>query len=140
MFDAAPRRGLTAATPASPRLPNAPARRALGPRSSKYWARRVFLGHTTRNRKTYFTPNYCVKIQRAGQRELFGLNTADKEEATKLAEEIYFLIRSGPDGWQRVVDNYRKKMVVRKDDPMIGDYLKAVKELADSFIARTKKR
>jgi len=109
---------------------NKTAKRALGPRSSKYWARRVFLGKTTRNGKTYFTSNYYVKIQHAGQRELFGLNTADKEEAMKLAEEIYYLIRSGPDGWQRAVDKYRKKMVVRSDDPTIGDYLKAVKELS----------
>jgi len=106
------------------------AKRTLGPRSQKYWARRVFLGKTTRNGKTYYTSNYYVKIQHAGQREQFCLNTADKEEATKLAEEIYFSIRSGPDGWQRAVDKHRKKMVVRTDDPTIGDYLKAVKELS----------
>src|SRR5476651_2500547 len=122
---------------------NKTAKRALGPRSSKYWARCVFLGKTTRHGKTYVTSNYHVKIQHAGQRELFGLNTADKEEAMKLAEEIYFLIRSGPDGWQRAVDKYRKKMAVRKDDPTIGDYLKAVRELSgmspETFIGYARK-
>src|ERR1035437_4030955 len=117
--------------------------RALGPRSPKYWARRVFLGRTTRRGKVYVTANYYVKIQHAGQRELFCLNTADKAAAIALAEEIYFLIHSGPDGWQQALGKYRKQMLVRQDDPAIGDYLKAVKELSgmapDTFAGYARK-
>ena len=42
------------------------------------------------------------------------------------ADEIYYLARSGHDGWQRAVDKYRKKWVVRSDDPTVPDYLKRI--------------
>jgi len=106
------------------------AKRAASAKGGKYWATRVFLGKTTRRGKTYYTSNYYVRIQHAGKRELFCLNTADKAAAIKQAEGIYYLVRSAPDGWQNALEKYGKTMIIRKDDPTVGEYLEALRGLS----------
>jgi hypothetical protein len=65
-----------------------------------------------------------VKIQHLGCRKTFALKAGNKDVAAAKAKEIYLAVVSK--GWSAAEAIYNPDMIVRKDDPSLGDFLAEV--------------
>ena len=72
---------------------------------------------------------WSIRIQHLGRRKSFALGTNNQEVAAVKARDIYLAIVA--QGWQAAEELFNPEMVVRKDDPTLGDFLRAVEAKAE---------
>lgn len=101
--------------------------RKISRANENFWLSKVFLAKKKDKitGKVYLSGTYYIRLQHGGSRQLFALGESDKLEAAKKAKELFCLIHSADDGWQKTQEKYGKVMIVRKDDPTLGEYLQA---------------
>src|SRR5512137_2892084 len=89
-----------------------------------YWKKRLYRNTFTRGGQRFEVKEWCVKIQHLGYRKTFALKAGNKDVAAAKAKEIYLAVVSK--GWAAAEAIYNPDMVVRKDDPSLGDFLAEV--------------
>ncbi len=92
-----------------------------------YWAQKVFRPTYRVNGALRQTACYSIKIQFAGRRELFALNTANKPEAAKTAKRIWVSLAAN--GWDTTLREFKPQAVyVPPLFVTVGDYIDFLKE------------
>ncbi len=89
-----------------------------------YWKKRLRRNTFTRGGQRFEVKGWCVKIQHLGCRKTFALKAGNKEVAAAKAKEIYLAVVSK--GWAAAEAIYNPDMIVRKDDPSLGDFFAEV--------------
>jgi integrase len=90
----------------------------------RYWEQAVFQPTYTKGGETKVVGEWSAKIQHAGRRETFGLNTANRSTAGEKAKKIYLSLLAG--GWEATLAVYKPK-AAKKFVVTIGDFLGEVK-------------
>ncbi|HPA18325.1 MAG TPA: hypothetical protein PLU30_11310 [Verrucomicrobiae bacterium] len=89
----------------------------------RYWAEKVYrLGYRWKGKERR-TPDWAVKIQHGGRRELFPLKTPNRAAAAARAREIYLSIEAA--GWDETLAKFKAGAVTQKREggPTVGDLL-----------------
>jgi integrase len=94
----------------------------------RYWKSRLLQGSYTRDGKKHQVKEWSVKIQHLGRRMTFALSTTNKDLAASKARKIYSTIVS--EGWDAAEALFNPAMLVRKDDPSLGDFFAEVESKA----------
>ncbi|NBR07870.1 MAG: hypothetical protein EBT92_19195, partial [Planctomycetes bacterium] len=109
--------------------------RRVGPRSEpvskthvNYWKTRLLKNSFTRNGELCKVKEFCVKIQHRGRRQTFSLDTGNREAAATKARDIYQTILA--QGWDAAEALFNPGMLVRKDDPTLGEFFAEVQATA----------
>jgi integrase len=114
----------TAAVP-----PAAPPRRHLPKTHKDYWKARLERRCYTHKGKLLEVNEWSVRIQHLGQRKSFALATSNAEAAAIKARDIYLAIVAK--GWQQAEALFNPEMIVRSDDPTVGEFLAEVESKSD---------
>jgi hypothetical protein len=94
-----------------------------------YWKARLERRCYTHKGKLLEVNEWSVRIQHLGQRKSFALATTNAEAAAVKARDIYLAIVAK--GWQQAQALFNPEMVVRADDPTIGQFLAEVESKSD---------
>jgi integrase len=95
---------------------------ARGKTHADYWLKKVFRPTYQADGEKRETGCFSVKIQFAGRRELFPLNTANRAEAARKGKQIWISIVAN--GWNRTLLQYKPQAVyVPPTFVTVGDYL-----------------
>jgi len=100
------------------------ARRGVAKTHSDYWKARLERRCYTHEGKLVEVNEWSIRIQYLGKRKSFALGTNNKDVAAIKARDIYLSIVAK--GWDATEEYFNPEMVVRKDDPTVGDFLVAV--------------
>lgn len=92
------------------------------------WKKRLFKNTYTRKGRRHVVNEWSVKIQHLGRRKTFALGTTNKELAAIKAKEVYVTIVAK--GWEAAEAIFNPGLVVRKDDPTLGDFFREVEAKA----------
>ncbi len=87
---------------------------------ARYWQERIYKLIYTRDGKTCEVPEWSVKVQWRGRRELFNLQTSNKAAAAARAKDIYATIIGA--GWDAAFEKFKLEMQ-RKAVSTVGDFL-----------------
>src|SRR5436190_15355768 len=93
---------------------------------TRFWKRRLFHPAFTRNGLHVAQPELAVRIQKAGIRHTFNLNTANRDKAARKAAEIYAHLVAA--GWNDTLQRYVPKTNTERlaaAKVTVGDYLGA---------------
>lgn len=119
----------------APRPAEACAPRRVGFRSGpvskthvNYWKKHLLRNSFTRDGELHEVAEFCVKIQHLGRRQTFSLGTDHRETAATKAREIYLTIIAK--GWDAAQTLFNPGMLVRKDDPTLGEFFAEVQAKA----------
>jgi integrase len=107
----------------------AKARARLPKTHADYWKARLFRNTYTRDGEKHEAGTLSVKIQHLGRRETVPLHSANREAAAIKARDIYLLIVAK--GWDAALAQFKPEMLVRKDDPTLGEFLAEVEAKSD---------
>ena len=111
-------------------LPPVPAPRRTLPKTHKdYWKARLERRCYTHNGELREVNEWSVRIQHLGQRKSVALATSNAEAAAVKARDIYLSIVAK--GWDEAQALFNPEMVIRKDDPTIGEFLAEVESKSD---------
>ena len=105
-----------------------PKSEGLGKTHVNYWKKRLYRNTYTREGQSYEVTEWNVKIQHLGRRKTFSLGVANREIAAAKVKDIYLTIVAK--GWQAAEAAFNPGMVVRKDDPSLGDFFVEVEAKA----------
>jgi integrase len=94
-----------------------------------YWKGRLERRCYTHQGKLVEVNEWSVRIQYLGQRKSFALGTNNAEAAAIKARDIYLAVLAK--GWDQAQALYNPEMVVREDDPTIGEFLAEVESRSD---------
>jgi hypothetical protein len=95
----------------------------------RYWKDRVFKPTYTRRGLRHDSPNWAVYLQHRGQRHKWSLGTPNREAAAAKARDIFLSLQA--QGWDATVQKYRPKLVAKKRDATVGQFIEEVKAKAD---------
>ena len=115
---------ITAAVP-----PAAPPRRHLPKTHKDYWKARLERHSYTHKGKLLEVNEWSVRIQHLGQRRSFALATTNAAVAAVKARDIYLAIVA--QGWDAAEAVFNPEMLVRSDDPTVGEFLAEVESKSD---------
>jgi len=93
-----------------------------------YWKKHLLRNSFTRNGELHEVAEFCVKIQHLGRRQTFSLGTDHREMAATKARDIYSTILG--QGWDAAQALFNPDMLVRKDDPTLGEFFAEVQAKA----------
>lgn len=96
----------------------------LGKTHVNYWKKRLFRNTYTQAGERHEVNDWSVKIQYLGRRKTFSLGMTNRELAASKAKDIYLTIIGR--GWEAAEAAFNPGMVVRKDDPSLGDFFEEV--------------
>ena len=99
-------------------------RRGVAKTHSDFWKVRLERRCYTHRGKLVEVNEWSIRIQHLGRRKGFALGTNNKDAAAIKARDIYLNIVAK--GWDAAEAQYNPEMVVRRDDPTVGDFLAAV--------------
>lgn len=100
------------------------ASRTLSKTHKDYWKNRLERHSYTYEGNLMEVNEWSVRIQHRGVRRSFVLGTNNAEVAAVKARDIYLKVVS--EGWDAAMAIFNPEMVVKKDDPTVGDFLKEV--------------
>jgi Phage integrase family len=95
----------------------------------RYWKDRVFKPTYTRRGLRHDSPNWAVYVQHRGRRHKWSLGTPNREAAAAKARDIFLSLQA--QGWDATVQKYRPKLVAKKRDATVGQFIEEVKAKAD---------
>ena len=95
---------------------------------SDYWKSRVLKQSYTRDGERFTCPDYAVRIQFAGRRELFPLGTANKSTAAGKAAKIYASLVAN--GWGPTLAEFKPEIVKERKAGTVGEVIVAASEEA----------
>ncbi len=95
----------------------------------RYWKDRVFKPTYTRGGNRHEAPNWAVYIQHRGRRHKWSLGTPNREAATAKARDIFLSLQA--QGWDATIQHYRPKLVEKKSNVTVGEFIEEVKAKAD---------
>lgn len=109
-------------------------------RDQDYWKSRLIRATYTRDGIRHQTPNWCIRIQHAGHRHLFNLETPNQDAAARRAKEIAAYVKAH--GWKPAEARFKHadekaRVKAEKEAVTVGEYLDRVAELATAQSART---
>jgi hypothetical protein len=93
-----------------------------------YWRKRIFKPTYLRDGQKLTSPNFCIEMQHAGKRVRWSLGPANLEAAAARARTMYLYVVSH--GWEAALTKYRPA-AVRQADPSVGQFIDAVRLVAD---------
>lgn len=93
-----------------------------------YWKKHLLRSSFTRDGELHEVTEFCVKIQHLGLRRSFALGTDHREAAAIKARDIYLTIVAK--GWDAAQALFNPGMLVRKDDPTLGEFFAEVQAKA----------
>jgi len=105
-------------------LPAELPRRGVAKTHSDFWKARLERRCYTHEGKLVEVSEWSIRIQHLGKRKGFALGTNNKDAAAIKARDIYLNIVAK--GWEEAEAQFNPEMVVRRDDPTVGDFLAAV--------------
>ena len=95
-----------------------------------YWSKRIVLReYVSADGSKRAIDEWQAYIQHDGRREWFQLGSANKTVAAKKALEIFTSLRAK--GWPETLAKFKNKAVPKAADPTIGEFFKAVRDVAD---------
>jgi integrase len=100
------------------------AKRQLSKTHKDYWKARLEKRSYTNDGERAEVNEWSVRIQHLGKRRSFALGTSDAEAAAVKARDCYLAIYAK--GWDAAEAEFNPKMIVRRDDPTIGQFLQEV--------------
>ena len=106
-----------------------PPQRQVAKTHRDYWRDRLERHCYTHDGKLVEVNEWSIRIQYLGRRKSFALGTNNKDVAAVKARDIYLTIVAK--GWDAAEASFNPEMVVRKDDPTLGDFLHAVEEKSE---------
>jgi integrase len=118
----------SAKIPAAETSPATP-RRQLPKTHKDYWKGRLERRCYTHKGKLVQVNEWSARIQHLGQRKSFALGTNNAEAAAIKARDIYMAILAK--GWQEAEAVFNPAMIIRSDDPTIGEFLAEVESKSD---------
>jgi integrase len=89
-----------------------------------YWKSRLERHSYTHEGKLIEVNEWSVRIQHRGVRRSFALGTNNAEAAAVKARNIYLKVVS--EGWDAAMAEFNGDMLIKKDDPTLGDFLNEV--------------
>ena len=89
-----------------------------------YWKEKLTHTTYTQNGKRFTVPNWCVRIQHRGRREMFNLGTTNKAVAAKKAKDIYNSLQVT--GWENTLQIHKPGMAKKVTSPTVGEFLEAI--------------
>jgi hypothetical protein len=95
-----------------------------------YWKTRVFLPIYTRSGVRHTSAHYAIAMKYQSRRLEWSLHTADKTKAAELARSIWLSLVSA--GWEATIQRFRPKHDGKPDKLTVGEFIEAVKEVADT--------
>jgi integrase len=95
----------------------------------RYWKDHVFKPTYTRGGTRHEAPNWAVYIQHRGRRHKWSLSTPNREAAAAKARDIFLSLQAT--GWEATIQKYRPKLVEKKSDATVGQFIEEVKAKAD---------
>jgi len=101
-----------------------PARRQFSKTHKDYWKARLEKRCYTNDGERAEVNEWSVRIQHLGKRRSFALGTSDSEAAAIKARDCYLAIYAK--GWEAAEAEFNPEMLVRRDDPTIGQFLREV--------------
>lgn len=109
-------------------------------RDLDYWRSRLIRATYTRGGIRHETPDWCVRIQHAGDRHLFNLGTPNQDAAAKRAKEIAAYVKAH--GWRAAEARFKHadekaRVKAEKEAVTVGGYLRSVAEVATAQSPRT---
>lgn len=93
-----------------------------------YWKKHLLRSSFTRDGELHEVTEFCIKIQHLGLRRSFALGTDNREVAAIKARDIYLTIVAK--GWDAAQALFNPGMLVRKDDPTLGEFFAEVQAKA----------
>jgi len=99
-------------------------RRGVAKTHSDFWKARLEHRCYTHEGKLVEVNEWSIRIQHLGKRKGFALGTNNKDAAASKARDIYLNIVAK--GWDAAEKQFNPEMVVRSDDPTVGDFLAAI--------------
>lgn len=109
--------------------------RRVGPRPEpvskthvNYWKKHLLRSSFTRDGELHEVTEFCIKIQHLGLRRSFALGTDNREAAAIKARDIYLTIVAK--GWDAAQALFNPGMLLRKDDPTLGEFFAEVQAKA----------
>lgn len=104
------------------------ARRQLSKTHKDYWKVRLEKRCYTSAGELAEVNEWSVRIQHLGKRRSFALGTSNAEAAAVKARDCYLAIYAG--GWEAAEARFNPEMIVQRDDPTVGDFLREVEAKA----------
>lgn len=104
------------------------ARRQLSKTHKDYWKVRLEKRRYTSAGKSAEVNEWSVRIQHLGKRRSFALGTSNAEAAAVKARDCYLAIYA--EGWTAAEARFNPEMIVQRDDPTVGDFLREVEAKA----------
>jgi integrase len=98
--------------------------RTLSRTHKDYWKSRLERHSYTNDGKLVEVNEWSVRIQHRGVRRSFALGTTNAEAAAIKARDIYLKVVS--EGWDAASATFNPGMIIKRDDPTVGDFLKDV--------------
>jgi integrase len=95
----------------------------------RYWKERIFKPTYTRGGIRHESPNWAVYIQHRGRRHKWSLETPNREAAAAKAKDVFLSIHAK--GWKATFETYRPKLVEKKRNVTVGEFIEEVKAKAD---------
>ena len=105
------------------------AERTLPKTHKDYWKARLERRCYTHKGKLLEVNEWSVRIQHLGQRKSFALATTNAEAAAIKARDIYLAIVAK--GWEAAQAVFNPEMLLRADDPTVGQFLAEVGRKSD---------
>jgi integrase len=102
-----------------------PVRRSAAKTHRDYWKERLIRHSYTHQGKLIEVNEWSIRIQHLGKRRSFALGTNNKDAAAIKARDIYLSVVAK--GWEATEEKFNPGMVVRRDDPTLGDFLEEVR-------------
>ena len=96
-------------------------KRALSRTHAGYWKDRLEKRCYTRDGELHEVNEWSVRIQHLGKRQSFALRSSNAETAAIKARDLYMTVVSK--GWAAAEAEYNPAMIIRKDDPTLGEFL-----------------
>lgn len=105
------------------------ARRQLSKTHKDYWRARLEKRCYTSAGKLAEVNEWSVRVQHLGKRRGIALGTSNAEAAAVKARDFYLAVCAK--GWDAAEAEFNPEMIVRHDDPTVGQFLQEVEAKAD---------
>ena len=105
------------------------ARRQLSKTHKDYWRARLEKRCYTSDGQLAEVNEWSVRIQHLGRRQSIALGTSNAEAAAIKARDHYLAVCAR--GWAAAEAEFNPEMMVRRDDPTVGEFLREVEAKAD---------
>ena len=106
-----------------------PVQRQLSKTHKDYWKARLEKRCYTSDGKLAEVNEWSVRVQHLGKRRSIALGTSNAEAAALKARDYYLAVYAK--GWTAAEAEFNPEMIVRRDDPTVGEFLREVEAKAD---------